>query len=97
MDSAAILGKAFGVPFEEHEVLWSENRHPEDLPKTLELVRSKKETVDVLILVTHLEYVNRFPTYFAKEELGSYFPHDSINKGEACDIECEAKTITHVR
>jgi phosphohistidine phosphatase SixA len=97
VDSAKILGKAFGVPFEEHDVLWSENRHPENLQEALELVRSKKDCADVLVLVTHLEYVYLFPNHFGKEELGvTSFPRREIGKGTAWDIDCEAKTISWV-
>lgn len=97
-ESAEILGEIFGVEFEEHDVLWSGNRHSEDLPKALELVRSKKDDTDILVLVTHLEYVEEFPRYFGKNELGeSSFPLDGVRKGEAWDIDCEAKTIAHIR
>lgn len=98
VDSAEILGKTFGVEFEQHDVLWSENRHRENLPKALELVRSKKDDADILVLVTHLEYVERFPSYFGEEELGNpSFPHREISKGTAWDIDCNQKTITQVR
>lgn len=97
-ESADIIGKLIGVEPEEHDVLWSENRHRENLPKALELVRSKKDVVDVLILVTHLEYTERFPRYFAQEELGGgTFPHREVAKGEAWDIDCEQKTCTLIR
>lgn len=82
-ESAEILGSAFGVGFEEHEILWSENSHPEDLPGTLELVRSRKDNADVLVLVTHYEYVEEFPSYFAREELGTSMHSRLIENGEA--------------
>lgn len=96
-ESAGIIGRIIGVEPQVHEVLRSENMHPEDLPKALELVRSKKDNFDVLILVTHLEYVERFPCYFAQEELGgAVFPQQEVAKGEAWDIDCEQKTCTHI-
>lgn len=97
-ESAEILGSSFGIGFEEHEILWSEECHPEDLPGTLELVRSRKDKADVLILVTHLEYAEDFPTYFALEELGtSMGPSRSVEKGEACLLDCSKKTLIYVR
>lgn len=96
-ESAEILSSAFGVGFEEHEILWSENSHPEDLPGTLELVRSRKDNADVLVLVTHYEYVKEFPSYFAREELGTSMHSGLIEKGEAWVLDCLQKTLTHVR
>lgn len=96
-ESAEILGKAFNVSIEDHEILWSDRSHYEDFPKVLELVRSKKEEVDVLILVTHLEYVYGFPGHFGQTELEiSTFPYREIGKGTAWVIHCEGKTIEHV-
>lgn len=96
-ESAEILGSAFGVGFEEHEILWSESSYPEDLPGTLKLVRSRKDNADVLVLVTHYEYVEKFPSYFARNELGTPMSSGLIEKGEAWVIDCFQKTLTHVR
>lgn len=96
-ESAEILGSSFGVGFEEHEILWSDKLHPKDLPGTLELVRSRKDEADVLVLVTHYEYVEEFPAYFAREELGISLDSWLIEKGEAWVLDCLQKTLTHVR
>lgn len=96
-ESAEILGSAFGVGTEEHDVLWSENQHREDLPAALELVRSKKDVAEVVMLVTHLEYVCDFPNYFGQHELGVSFQYQEISKGTAWVIDCEQKTINHVK
>lgn len=97
-ESARILSSFFSSVgfFEEHEILWSENSHPEDLPGTLELVRSRKNEVDVLVLVTHYEYVVKFPAYFASEELGATMLSRLIGNGEAWVLDCSQKTLTHV-
>lgn len=96
-ESAEILSQILGVEIEENEILGSED-YMEDMEATLGLVRSKKEAADVLILVTHMEFVEEFPSLFGKEELGvDYFPYRAIGKSEAWDINCEQKTITLVR
>lgn len=95
-ESARILGTAFGSEIEEYEVLWSENSHPEDFPGALELVRSQRDKADVLILVTHYEYTEGFPEFFAKEELEVKLHAREIKKGEALVIDCLQNTLTHI-
>lgn len=94
-ESAEILGTAFGVRFEAHEILWSENSRPEDLPGALALVKSQRDK-DVIILVTHYEYVEGFPAYFAEQELTTRLHPAMIGKGEAWVLDCLQKTLTHV-
>lgn len=95
--SAEILGSAFNVGFEEYEILWSEGKHPEDLPGALELIRSRKNDAEVIVLVTHYEYVEDFPRYFGKNELGVELRSHLIDKGQAWVIDCQQKTIKHIR
>ncbi len=96
-ESAEIIGSVLCVGFEEYAILWSEACHPEDFPGTLELVRSFKDEIDVLVLVTHYEYVEDFPSYFAKKELGISMCSGLIEKGEAWIIDCLGKKLTHMR
>jgi len=95
-ESAEIIGSYFGVGLEEHEVLWSENDHPEDFPRALELVKSRQGDVDIIILMTHFEYVEHFPAYFAKKELEVELRCRLIEKGEAWVVDCEQKSLIHV-
>lgn len=95
--SAEILAQAFGVEVETHEVLWSEGMHPEDLPAALELVRQHQDDTDVLILVTHYEYVWHFPGYYAQHELQASIRSHYIEKGDAWVLDCTAKTLTRLR
>ncbi len=95
-ESAEIISKSLNVPFEEHEILWSDNGHPEDIPKVLELVKFHKEKSDILILVTHLEYMDRFPTHFASKELGVAINFQRSEKGCAFVIDCAEKTMSKI-
>ena len=52
-ESAEIIGFHFGVELEDHEVLWSDNRHSEDFPSALELIKSRQGDADILILVAN--------------------------------------------
>jgi len=95
-ESAEILSCCLGVGFEEYDILWSDNSHPENMPEVLKLVRSRKDEADVIILVTHYEYAGRFPAYFAKEELGENIPSSLIGNAEAWILDCENKILTRV-
>jgi len=96
-ESAEMLGNTIGCNFEAHDVLWSDSAHRKDLPGVMELIRSKRNDGDVLILVTHLEYIEYLPKYFSMEEFGEpVFPHMEILYGEAWDIDCDKKTIAHI-
>lgn len=93
-ESAEILRGMLGFQIVANEVLFSNGDHPVDLIASLELIRSYKNIADILIVVTHLEYTNRFHQYFGKNELGVEFQFGGIGKGQAWDIDCEQKTIT---
>lgn len=95
--SAEVISQVLKVPFEEHEVLWSENCHPENEAELLELVRARKPENQAMILVTHLEYAEYFPTYFARHELGMKLEGGCWppipKKGQACLIDCFGKSF----
>jgi len=95
-ESADILGKAFHVEVESHYFLWSANRYKVDFPAVLELVQSRQDMADVIILVTHLEYVEGFPAYFCERVLGIRCYTHSIGKGQAVVIDCQNKTVEFV-
>ncbi len=94
--SSEILGAVLCAEFELHEVLWSQASHPEDFEKTLELVRNKKDRAEILVLVTHYEYVAGFPAYFARKELETTLRSRLIEKGQAWVIDCENKSISRL-
>jgi len=92
--SAKIISEKLGVPVEEHEILWSDSDHLPDLDGLLEIIKERKTEAEVIILVTHFEYVEIFPGYFARNELGI----DNVcppvpSKGEACLIDCTNKRL----
>lgn len=89
VQSAVIISNQLGVEYQEHEVLWSEGRHPEDLSKALELVQSFMDKVDVIILVTHYEYIERFPSYFAYKQLEVHLESEVVGNGCMWDLDWE--------
>jgi phosphohistidine phosphatase SixA len=96
-ESAEILGNILGVGFEENPILGTDYDYRERMGDTLDLVLSKKDGADVVILVTHLEFTEEFPPYFGMSQLGvRNFPSREIRKAQAWDIDCEQKTIALV-
>ena len=68
--------------------LWSDAQHREDFEWLYSFIQS--QTVDVLILVTHLEYVEYFPKFLReKESIKTAF--NSPTKGEALIINLDDK------
>jgi phosphohistidine phosphatase SixA len=92
--SAEILAEVLVVEHQLHELLWSDCDHPHSHQKALELVRSHKEGADIIILVTHLEYGEGFPSHFGQHELeGTSLNGFGIQKCQAWIIDCQAKKM----
>jgi phosphohistidine phosphatase SixA len=96
--TAEILSRQFRAPMEPHGFLWSGmGGEGQDFAKAHALIRTLMTSNDVVIVVTHYEYVEGFPSYFGFEELGvSNFPTHVIDKGHAWVIDCDAKTCVVV-
>ena len=96
-ESAAILAKLFNAPSEGHKFLWSgSDAGFENNSAARELVESHAELFDTIIMVTHFEYVERFPAYWCEHVLGVKLESYEIEKGEAWVIDCEGKRIMHL-
>jgi phosphohistidine phosphatase SixA len=94
--SAEIIANFFGVKLEEEKAFLSNGLlHPMNLSKALEVVKSK-DKYDVIIIVTHFDYVADFPGYFSERELGVKLSSIEIGKGEAWVVDCVKKTLTLV-
>lgn len=92
--SAEILAQHLGVIHQLHDLLWSDSDHPHDHHEALKLVRTHKDSVDVIVLVTHLEYGEEFPQFFSNRELnGTRMDGNGIGKGQAWIIDCELKRM----
>lgn len=95
-DSAEIIARAFDVEFQTYDDLLSEGLdHPMNLAGAYKLVKSL-DKVDVIILVTHFDYVADFPKYYSEKEWGIKLPSIEIGKGEAWVVDCIQKTLTLV-
>jgi phosphohistidine phosphatase SixA len=95
--SAEVLARGLGVSYERYDLLWSDNMHPMDLPAALELVRSRSDEADMVILVTHLEYTDQFPWYYADRTWSHELVYHGPDRGEALLIDCETITTQRLR
>lgn len=93
LDTADMLSDRLNAAIDLYDVLWSENDHPMNMEKALELIRAFEAKVDVLVVVTHYEYVKDFPAYYGRNVLGVTFPSKLIDKGRAWVIDVEKKQI----
>jgi phosphohistidine phosphatase SixA len=87
-DSADRLASFFGLTVEYHEVLWSEGGHREDLPAAFDLVSRYAEKAGLVVMVTHLEYGEKFPEYYAKQALGQSWRTPGLSYGQGILIDC---------
>lgn len=80
-ESADIIAKTLNCNYEQNEIFWSEDKHPEDFVSALNIIKSYSDTTDAIIIVTHFEYMAWFPRYFAREYLGKHIESYAIDKG----------------
>lgn len=96
IQSANIIAEALGTEMiEPCHFLWTGpggNLYCQ-LNSTIDLIDRKRD--EVVIIVTHLEYTEELPSFFASRIWNNHgFPKMAIAKGEAWYLDCKDKTIT---
>lgn len=103
LDSSEVLREVLGVgEVEEIPYLWSGGDCPRDVRtfneynpdssmKVMQLIQERRERVDGLIMVTHLEVTRHFPSYFVKQEFGKKEWLDELSKGQAVYFDLDKK------
>ena len=85
-ETSEILARHFGgIAFEEHEFLHSggSSFYGGQEHKALALVEERGQTHDVIVLSTHLEFIDDFPPLWG-QKMGFSLPHgNEISKGTA--------------
>ena len=94
IDSAEIISTMLKTSYQRVSFLRSGGGYVEDFPATHKLVLENQEKADVIILVTHYEYVEDFPDFFSQREFSSELRGNVIGKGSAWLIDCKAETLT---
>ena len=92
--SAGILGNVFSIPIEIQDRLWTGlERATRDNCEWLYDFLSGQNLI-VAIVVTHIDFANDFPTFFASKEWGvsKSLPRE-VKKGEGVVLDLEARTM----
>ncbi len=96
MESSKIIGDILGVEKIENcpLLILKEDPKENDFQKILDLVHSQiEDMVEILILVTHMEYTNAFPEYLSEEEFnGINLKIPGVLKGQAIVINYNDQT-----
>jgi len=103
IDSANALALELGMPHTEIEktlYLWSGNDSPKkggydyDLNNLMKFVENRYSKRG-LVIVTHYEIVNEFPSHFLKKEFGINEQIRELSKGEAVYFDLEKKCTVY--
>lgn len=87
--TARIISGSLEVPSYSHTILWSDEDHPADCNKVYELQKSFQQKPLVVILVTHLEFTDEYPKYFASVEGWNKDPgYGGLEEGQAWVLDC---------
>ena len=96
--SAALIAQTFGLLLDyQHEgfqALWVYNDHMESFPRAKELVKEHQDKADILIVVTHKEYAEELPCFYAWTEWNASFSVFKVSYGEAIVIDRKNKTVS---
>ena len=100
LDSSQILADQLTLSeFEEVSYLWSGPDSPPSsfyykggLVRVMELVAERRDKADGLIMVTHFEVIEEFPSYFLKKEFEQDKQIGKISRGQAVHLDLEQRT-----
>jgi len=101
LDSSQILAAQLALPteFEQVPYLWSGNDAPRNsfyfspsLDRLMGLVAERRDKADGLVMVTHLEVTEDFPSHFFQKEFGQDKRIGEISKGQAVHLDLETRT-----
>lgn len=94
--SAAIIGEVLGVKVEAHCEFFSDELHEPNLRGGRKLVEVYEKCTDIVILVTHYDFVGRFPAYFASKR-GFAVRSWPVEKATALMVDCGTHELVHIR
>jgi len=99
VEMSEILATRLGVEFEKHDCLHSGGGHirRDELSDAIELVAEKGETHEVVILSTHLEYIDEFPRLWGKTQGLSIREEMDTPKGTARVVDVQTGEVEHLR
>lgn len=100
LDSADIIQEKFGITnYVKVPFFWSDNTAPSPTyyrdrnPSKVMDIICEYEDIDIVIVVSHLELVNEFPSFFAETQLGKNWNLPELEKGQAIHIDITEKSF----
>jgi phosphohistidine phosphatase SixA len=95
--TAAIIARYLGSEIEEHELLWSDAMHKENLQAAYDLIHTNVEKTDLLVIVTHLEYGERLP-YFLVDKDWDKKPLSirSLQRGQGVILDYQLQQVSYI-
>jgi broad specificity phosphatase PhoE len=93
---AQIIGSELGVGFEARREFFSDASNPPDLQRAHELIVEREKDVDVVVVVTHYDFIGQFPAHFANKK-GFTARSWSVEKASALVLDLESHELIHVR
>jgi phosphohistidine phosphatase SixA len=90
MQSAGIIGLKFGVRPKSYSILFSKSEADVNVPEVIKLIQPNIEKSEVVIIVTHYEYVQPLGEYLIEKNniLWRWPNYGSIKEGGALIIDC---------
>ncbi len=94
LEASMVLGSALGLPVFPEGSLGLNGGSASDPTRALEMVRVYRDK-DVLILLSHLEFVRLFPPFFAGQEWGMEIPPiEDVPNGGGLAFNNKLRTVT---
>ena len=94
-DSAKVMSDILGVGFEKIEEFCNDEHHPRNSSEACEIINTRRNDADVVIIVTHLEFTLFITNSFLKN-LGIRALCKAVGKGEAWQINIEERTVERI-
>jgi hypothetical protein len=93
---ADIIAEVLGVGFETHREFFSDASNPPDLLGGYRLAKGRGKLADIVILVTHYDFVAQFPAYYA--QVNGFDAHSwPIEKATALMLNISTHELVHIR
>lgn len=96
--TAKFICRKFGLRrYVQSDVLWwTTEEHEPKAPHSLELIEKYKDSAEVMIVVTHADYIDWLPTAFAEKFLDASLVGEDRGYARGWVIDCELITIEPV-
>ena len=95
IQSAEIIAESLSIKPQESQLLFVDNNISADMSSLYNWLELEEE-LDVIILITHNDYLKEFPSYFGHKKLETRLFCHQVRNGAGWSIDLEKKTIKHL-